>query len=151
MMPSVVKHIFNYDNMMVLKLHKHKQSLLCKKNLCINYKNSCRWRFKIYAKNEEYVYSQIKLSKMKIQERKHESVSVVRFSWLTSGQIVIIISFGPLQPAVVDICFAFQTRLQTIGNSNQLKIQNPLCLVQNKLNIKTLRITQLQYDWHSVC
>lgn len=36
-----------------------------------------------------------------------ESVSVVRFSWLTSGQIVILISFGPLQPAVVDICFAF--------------------------------------------
>lgn len=36
-----------------------------------------------------------------------ESVSVVRFSWLTSGQIVICLSFGPLQPAVVDICFAF--------------------------------------------
>lgn len=43
------------------------------------------------------------------QDVVRESVSVVRFSWLTSGQIVILISFGPLQPAVVDICFAFQT------------------------------------------
>lgn len=41
-----------------------------------------------------------------------ESVSVVRFSWLTSGQIVIFISFGPLQPAVVDICFAFLSTVQ---------------------------------------
>lgn len=41
------------------------------------------------------------------EEVVSESVSVVRFSWLTSGQIVLSISFGPLQPAVVDICFAF--------------------------------------------
>lgn len=48
---------------------------------------------------------------------ERESVSVVRFSWLTSGQIVIWISFGPLQPAVVDICFAFFAQISKISCS----------------------------------
>ncbi|KAL4712917.1 hypothetical protein ACJJTC_011987 [Scirpophaga incertulas] len=53
--------------------------------------------------------SNLKMLKFPSGEAERESISVVRFSWLTSGQIVIQISFGPLQPAVVDICLAFKT------------------------------------------